>query len=105
METLMGWYNVAIEYNTYIYIVASVLCFIGYAARCWKDFNKDKANCANAYYEPTLTIGLIVWRLICSFFPVFNVLALVFDLSASYGKLIINTLDIPLVKHKHVKSA
>lgn len=84
----------------FTYWMPAAICLAVYFFRFISLYKKDLKNCENEYYNPSLTIGLIVWLLICAITPAVNLLALVFDCASSVFKWLGTVLNIPLVKKK-----
>lgn len=100
-----SWWDWAIPYVTEIgiinYMVPLIICAVVYLLRCVKDYRQDLENCENKFYSPTLTIGLIFWRIVLTITPAVNTLALVFDCAGSVFKYLGKTFDFPLVGHRY----
>jgi len=82
----------------FTYWIPASVCLSVYFFRSIKLYKSDLKKCNDEHYRPDLTIGLLVWMLICSVIPAVNLLALVFDCAGSVFKWLGQVLDIPLVR-------
>lgn len=87
-----------------------LLCLYGYAVRSAREFANDRAGRANAelpasqsngYYEPSITVGTLVGRLLASVVPIINLVVAIFDVApevfGDFFKWFGKAFDIPLV--------
>lgn len=92
-----------------------LLCLYGYTVRSLRDFANDRAKRADAesrpkpsvgYYEPSVTVGTLVGRLLASVVPIINLVVALFDVApevfGDFFKWFGKAFDIPLVP-KRVK--
>ncbi len=88
------------EFNSrlafYTYWVPMMICLLVYLWRSVLAYQHDVSHCRDQYYNPKLTLGVILLKLFLAVTPVINLFALVFDCFASLGAL----LEIPLVSHR-----
>ena len=87
---------------TGLYWLPLAVCVVGYFARTWRNFRKDRHERDTAsYYRPTDTVGTLIGRGIVSVVPIANLLAAAFDLAPEMlGKFIdkiAKVFDQPLV--------
>lgn len=88
-----------------LYWLPLALCLYGYSVRTFRDYRKDVADRDDAehgrYYVPTLTIGLILGRLLMALVPVANLLAAIFNVApevfGDFFRWLGRTFDMPLV--------
>ena len=80
-----------------IYWIPLLICATVYLTRTLLLYKADLKKCQDKFYTPTLTVGLIVWRVILTVTPCVNLLATVFDCSSSVFRWLGKFLDIPLV--------
>jgi len=84
----------------FTYWMPALICAVVYLFRIVVMYKMDLDKCEENHYTPKLTVGLIVWFIICSITPAINLFALVFDCASSVLKSLGRFLDIPLVKKK-----
>lgn len=84
----------------FTYWIPAAICLGVYFFRTIGLYKSDLAQCEEKYYRPELTVGLIIWMLVCALTPAVNLLALVFDCAASVFKWVGKTFDMPLVRHR-----
>ena len=84
----------------FIYWIPAAICLSVYFLRCVSLYQKDLSKCEEKHYSPELTVGLIVWLLICAITPAVNLFALVFDCASSVFKWLGGLLNIPLVSKR-----
>lgn len=97
----MTEYSTSFEFTSlialFIYWIPAAICVFVYLFRDVGIYKRELASCENKYYQPELTVGLIVWQILCSLVPAVNLLALVFDCASSVFKWLGKFLNIPLV--------
>lgn len=80
-----------------VYWIPLFICAGVYFFRTISLYKTDLKKSDEMYYNPTLTIGLIVWFIVLTLTPCVNLLALVFDCAGSVFIWLGKVLDIPLV--------
>lgn len=88
-----------------VYWIPLVICALVYFFRTILIYKSDLKKCKEKYYEPKLTIGLIVWFFVLTVTPCVNLLALVFDCASSVFKWLGRVLDVPLVPKRDIDAA
>lgn len=86
-----------------LYWIPVVVCLIGYCIDFRNFYKSDLENYQKSYYDPKLTIGAILGRLVLSFVPVCNLFIAV---TRHIWRIIYRILDhfdfvlnIPIIKH------
>lgn len=87
-----------------------LLCLYGYTIRSLRDFANDRAKRAYAeaqpepskgYYEPSVTVGTLVGRVLAAVVPIVNLVCAIFDVGpqvfGDFFKWFGKAFDIPLV--------
>ncbi len=86
----------------FTYWIPALICLTVYLFQCIYEYKRDLHNSSESHYNPTLTIGVIVWRIVLSITPGINIIAMVFDTASSVFKWLGSVLDIPLVRKKNI---
>jgi hypothetical protein len=85
-----------------LYWIPLAMCFLGYVLQTIKDYKADYVSHTSNYYNPKLTIGVLVGRLLITILPVFNLFTAVFKqlpmLIGNFLDFLDQTLNIPLIK-------
>jgi hypothetical protein len=81
----------------FVYWIPLAICVPVYLFRIIGLYKSDLDKSSNDHYRPELTVGLIVWWVICAITPAVNLFALVFDCASSVFEWLGKFLDIPLV--------
>ena len=86
-----------------LYWVPMIICLVGYLFDFVKDYQTDAKNYQESYYDPKLTIGSILGRLIVSVMPVLNLGMALFKHMGNIIKKILlvceKALNIPIIRH------
>ncbi|EIQ01109.1 hypothetical protein OpiT1DRAFT_05677 [Opitutaceae bacterium TAV1] len=82
------------------YWMPLAVCSTVYTFRLVKKYGEDLKKSCESYYRPTLTVGMIVGHLLLATMPVVNLVAAVFDCSASVFCWFGRVLDIPVVRKR-----
>lgn len=106
--SILNWIK-SYEFNSLIGLITYwfplAICVIVYSIGTLRDYRGDIESSKKDYYNPSLTVGTIVCRILASIIPVFNIFAMVFDCMASVFRWIGEVFDFPLVpKRKCPKS-
>ena len=87
-----------------LYWVPASLCAYGYTVRTWREYQSDLRDRHKDYYLPTLTVGVVLGRVLVTITPLLNLWAVVVDVGPqvfrSFFKWIGDILNIPLVPRK-----
>lgn len=89
----------------FVYWVPALVCLTVYLFRSLRLYRLDLEKCTEKFYSPSLTIGLIVWMVICAVTPGINLFTLVFDCASSVFKWLGSVLNIPLVPKRREERA
>ncbi len=84
----------------FTYWIPLAICSFVYFFRFIQAYKDDLANCEEEFYQPTLTIGAIVWYISITIIPGINIFATVFDCGSSIFKWLGKTLSFPLVRKR-----
>ncbi len=96
------WANVWIALG--LYWLPLGICAVGYTARTWQNFRKDRAKREDKFYSPTDRVGTLIGRGLVSIIPIANLCAAAFDLAPEMLRGVFDRLekifDQPLVPPK-----
>ena len=82
------------------YWIPLSVVLVTYLFRFISMYREDLSKCENKHYQPSLTIGVIIFHLLCAITPAINLFALVFDCASAIFVWFGRTFDIALVRHK-----
>ena len=85
----------------FTYWIPALICLSVYLFQCIYEYRQDLEKSSKDHYHPTLTVGIIFWRIILSITPAVNLIAMVFDTASSVFKWLGSVLNIPLVRKKY----
>jgi len=88
----------------FTYWIPALICTTVYLFRFVGMYRIDLAKCEEEYYRPSLTVGVIIWLVICAITPAINLIALVFDCAGSTFKWLGRTFETPLVRARPQES-
>lgn len=99
-------YFYALQWNSTLvialYIVPMATALGGHFRQFVKDYQSDLENYQKSYYDPALTVGSILGRLLISVIPVINLwpgIRYSFTLGYDIVYACVRALDIPLIRH------
>lgn len=87
----------------FLYWIPALICLSVYSVRAVRYYKDDLTKCTDDYYRPNLTVGRLVWWILCSITPGANLFALVFDCASSIMGFLVDVLDIPLVPKRKLQ--
>ena len=87
----------------FTYWIPGGICLAVYFFRVVNLYRDDLKKCHQEYYAPELTLGRIVWLVVCAIMPAVNIIALVFDCAGCVFTWLGKVLNIPLVRKREKK--
>lgn len=103
----MADYILSLRFNTmlalWLYWSPMACCLILYFARSIRLYHRDLAERAREtnYYEPSLTVGWILGKLLIAIIPAVNIFAVIFDVGPDFFDWLSSVFNIPLVPKRH----
>lgn len=87
-----------------LYWIPLLVCLVGYIFDFIRDYKADAEKYQEPYYNPKLTVGSILGRLIITILPVCNLAVAIFKHLGKIIRKIIEVcadfLDIPIIRHR-----